>query len=150
MIEAHPMKIPCISCQSIFHLDNSVVKATGTLVKCSKCDFIFIVHPPDYDEQPITQDTNINQSILFDLFNMQHVRKTKVAIDEVSEETDDYEVESLMAIEDFDEEAADSEDEEADSNEDGVEYVDLPDLSEYENMINWGDDKDSAEPSETA
>ena len=88
------MKIPCISCQSIFHLDNSVVKATGTLVKCSKCDFIFIVHPPDYDEQPITQDTNINQSILFDLFNMQHVRKTKVAIDEVSEETDDYEVES--------------------------------------------------------
>ena len=55
-----------------------------------------------------------------------------------------------MAIEDFDEEAADSEDEEADSNEDGVEYVDLPDLSEYENMINWGDDKDSAEPSETA
>ena len=72
---------------------------------------------------------------------MQHVRKAKVVIDEISEESYDYEVESLMSIEDFDEEAVDAEDEE------GVEYADLPDLSEYENMINWGDSIDSGEPS---
>ncbi len=141
------MKIPCILCQSIFQLDNSVVKPTGTLVKCSKCDFIFIVHPPDYDKQPVTQDTNIDQSILFDLFNMQHVSKTKVPIDEISEESDDYEVESLMSIEDFDEEVTDVEDEETDSNNENFKCADLPDLSEYENMINWGDDKDSEESS---
>ena len=137
-VEVNPMKIPCIACQSIFQLDNSVVKPTGTLVKCSKCEFIFIVHPPDFDGQPITQNTNIDQSILFDLFNMQHVRKTKVAIDEISDELDDYEVESLMSIEDLAEEEADAEDEE-------VKYADLPDLSEYENMINWGDDKNPGE-----
>ena len=111
--------------------------------------FIFIVHPPDFDGQPITQNTNIDQSILFDLFNMQHVRKTKVAIDEIYEESDDDEVESLMSIEDFDEEVAEAENEEAHSNNEGVEYADLPDLSEYENMINWGDDADSKEPSST-
>lgn len=144
------MKIPCISCQSIFCLDNSVVKATGTLVKCSKCGFIFIVHPPDYGEQPITKDTNIDQSVLFDLFNMQHMRKTKVTIDEISEESDNYEVESLMSIEDFEEEEAQVEDEEFDSNNEGVEYADLPDLSEYEKIINWEDDTDSEEPSATA
>jgi len=137
------MKVPCISCQSIFHLDNSVVKATGALAKCSKCDFIFIVHSSDFGEQPIIQDTNIDQSILFDLFKMQHVPKTKVAFDEISEESDDYEVESLMSIEDFDEEVAEAEDEE-------VEYTDLPDLSEYEDMINWGDNTDSGETSATA
>ena len=137
------MKVPCISCQSIFHFDNNVVKATGALVKCSKCDFIFMFHPSDFGEQPIIQDTNIDQSILFDLFKMQHVPKTKVAFDEISEESDDYEVESLMSIEDFDEEVAEAEDEE-------VEYTDLPDLSEYEDMINWGDNTDSGETSATA
>ena len=140
------MKISCISCHSKFHLEISIVKPTGTLVKCPKCDFIFIVQPPDYDDQPIIQDTNIDQSILFDLFNMQHVRKTKVTIDEITEDSDDYEVESLMSIEDFEEEA---EDEETDSNNDGVEYADLPDLSEYEEMINWEEDNDLGEPSAT-
>ena len=43
----------------------------------------------------------------------------------------------------FDEEMADVE------NEDGVEYADLPDLSEYEDMINWEEDKDQGEPSNT-
>ena len=141
------MKIPCISCHHKFHLENSIVKPTGTLVKCSKCDFIFIVHPSDYDGNPTIQDTNIDQSILLDLFNMQHVRKTVVTIDEVTEESDGYEVESLISIEDFDEEAAEVEDEEPDSSLEGVEYADLPDLSEYENMINWGEGTESGESS---
>ena len=134
------MKISCISCQSSFHLDYSIVKPTGSLVKCPKCEFIFIVHPPDYDEQPVTEDTNIDQSILSDLFKMQHVRKTKEATDEISNELDDYEVESLMSIEDLGEEEAGAETEE-------VKYADLPDLSEYENMINWGDDRNPGEES---
>jgi hypothetical protein len=106
-----------------------------------------MVYRPDFVAEQIVEDTNIDQSILFDLFNMQHVRKTKDAFDEISEESDDYEVESLMSIEDYDEEA---EDEEADSNNEGFKNADLPDLSEYENMINWGDNTDSGEPSDTA
>ena len=137
------MKIPCISCQSIFQLDTSLIQPTGSLVKCSKCGFIFIVHPSDFEGQPITQDTNIDQSVLFDLFNMQHVRKAKFTIDEISDELDDYEVESLMSIEDFDEEVANVE------YEDDIEYADLPDLSEFEDMIDWGDSKDPGEPTAT-
>jgi len=41
------MQIPCISCQSRFHLDNSLVKPTGSLVRCSKCQEIYRVFPPD-------------------------------------------------------------------------------------------------------
>ena len=41
------MKITCISCQSRFQLDGCLVKATGSLVKCSKCQQIFRVFPPD-------------------------------------------------------------------------------------------------------
>ena len=88
----------------------------------------------------VTEDTNIDQSILSDLFKMQHVRKTKVAIDDISNEMDDYEVESLMSIEDLGEEEAGAEAEE-------VKYAGLPDLSEYENMINWADDKNPGEKS---
>ena len=137
------MQIPCISCQSIFHLDDSFLQPAGTLVKCSKCGFIFIVHPSDFKGQPVSQDTNIDQSVLFDLFNMQHVRKAKVIMDEISDELDDYEVKSLMSIEDFDEEVADVE------YEDDIEYADLPDLSEYEDMIDWDGSMDLGKPSAT-
>ena len=98
------MKIKCVSCDSMLDLDNSHVNCVGSLIRCSKCQFIFMVHRPDFVAEQIAEDTNIDQSILFDLFNMQHVRKTKVPIDEISEELDDYEVESLTSIEDYDEE----------------------------------------------
>lgn len=41
------MFIPCESCNSMFRLDSSLVKPTGSLVKCSKCGEIFKVYPPD-------------------------------------------------------------------------------------------------------
>ena len=41
------MEITCISCQSLFHLNSCLVKATGSLVRCSKCQHVFRVFPPD-------------------------------------------------------------------------------------------------------
>jgi predicted Zn finger-like uncharacterized protein len=41
------MKITCISCQSRFRLDSCLVKATGSRARCSNCQQIFTVFPPD-------------------------------------------------------------------------------------------------------
>ena len=45
------MKITCISCQSLFRLDSRLVKATGSLVRCSKCQQVFRVFPPDVTDR---------------------------------------------------------------------------------------------------
>ena len=42
------MKIPCESCQSTFQLDSSLVKPTGSMVRCSKCGEVFRAYPPDW------------------------------------------------------------------------------------------------------
>jgi len=41
------MKILCNSCQSSFQIDAALVKPTGLNVRCSKCQQIFKVLPPD-------------------------------------------------------------------------------------------------------
>ena len=140
------MKIPCISCNSMFRLDSSIIQPTGSLVRCSKCRFIFIVHPQEFNEQPIIRDTNIDQSILDDLFNIEHSPRSQLLLDDVSEEWNKLFAQGALSIEDFDEEVT----EESDSNTADTECTDLPDLSEYENMIDWGDDTESGEPSATA
>jgi hypothetical protein len=130
----------------MFRLDSSIIKPTGSLVRCSKCRFIFIVHPQKFNEQPKSEDTNIDQSILDDLFNIEHSPRTQLLLDDVSEEWNNLFAQGALSIEDFDEEVT----EESDSNTADTECTDLPDLSEYENMIDWGDDTESGEPSATA
>jgi len=49
----------------------------------------------------------------------------------------------LTSIEDFGEEAK----KESNSNTEDISFPDLPDLSEYENMIDWGDNTNSGESS---
>jgi predicted Zn finger-like uncharacterized protein len=39
------MKILCESCQSLFRLEDSLVKPTGSIVRCSKCRLVFRVYP---------------------------------------------------------------------------------------------------------
>jgi predicted Zn finger-like uncharacterized protein len=41
----YPMKIPCESCHSVFRLDSSLIKDTGSVVRCSKCRKVFRVYP---------------------------------------------------------------------------------------------------------
>ena len=123
------MKIPCVSCQYMCKVDQSLVKPTGSLVRCSECDFIFMVYRPSFADEAIAQNTNIDQTILKDLYSIRPNLQAELPVDEISEETDDYVVQSLISIEDFGEEAQ----EEPDSKTEDFRLADLPDLSEYEN-----------------
>jgi len=124
------MKIPCISCQSLFRLDRNLVKPTGSLVRCSKCKYIFMVCPQTLKSEPIIQDTNIDQSILFDLFKVEQKNWAKEILDQTSAMMNSHGVDEIASIEDFEEEDPESEIE-------NIEYPELPDLSEYEEMIDW-------------
>jgi len=46
-----PMIIPCKSCHSLFRLDSSVIKPTGSKVRCSKCGEIFKAFQPNVVER---------------------------------------------------------------------------------------------------
>jgi len=124
------MKIPCVSCQSLFRLDSGLVKPTGSLVRCSKCKYIFMVYPPTLINEATVKDTNIDQSILFDLIKLERKDTFNGILDQVSNEFNSQMDDEIASMEDFDQEEPDS------GNENG-EYADLPDLSECEGMIDW-------------
>lgn len=131
------MKIPCVSCQSIFLLDSNLVKPTGSLVRCSKCKYIFLVYPPSHDDKPITRDTNIDQSILFDLFNVERKNLTKDALDQTQEVIASHRIDEIASVNDFEEE------EDQILEDIDLEYADLPDLSDFEEMIDWDESPDA-------
>ena len=124
------MKIPCVSCQSLFRLDSSLVKTTGSLVRCSKCKYIFMVYPPTLNEEAIVKDTNIDQSILFDLIKLERKGTSNGIPDQVLNKFNSHRDDDIASIEDFDQE-------ESDSGSENSEYADLPDLTECEDMIDW-------------
>ena len=73
------MMIPCVSCQSMFRLDDIYVKSVGSKVRCSKCHEIFKIFPPHNNSQTCTKNSNsisnvpvvipkVKHSLLDDLF----------------------------------------------------------------------------------
>jgi len=139
------MKIPCVSCQFVCILDNNLLNPTGSLVRCPECHFIFMVHRPNIADEPIAQDTKIDQSILNDFYPIRPELQDELPVDEIFQESDDYVVQSLISIEQLGEEAQ----VEPDSNTEGFNLANLPDLSEYENKIDWNDNEDLGESSAT-
>jgi len=103
------------------------------------CSYIFTIYPPDVYGLPVTQDTNIDQSILADLFKMQKDPRAQVSIRKLSQEGFNAMVDTNMS-------SKYPGDEESGSALEDTEYVDLPDLSELEKMIDWDDIKDSDDP----
>ena len=103
------------------------------------CNYIFMICLPDYYGLPVTQDTNIDQSILDDLLERQNDPRICVSINEFSEEGHIAMVDNHMSV-------RNSGDEDSDSTLDETEYADLPDLSELEKMIDWDDIKDLDDP----
>ena len=136
------MKIPCISCQSLFRLDRNLVKPTGSLVRCSKCKYIFMVCPQTLKSEPIIQDTNIDQSILFELFEVEQKCRATQVLDKNSMVMSKYELDEIASIEYFEEE------EEYPDVVGKIEYPELPDLSEYEEMIDWDESPNAEDFSE--
>ena len=139
------MKIPCVSCQFMCLLDGNLLNPTGSLVRCPECHFIFMVHRPDIADEPIAQDTKIDQSILNDLYPIRPELQDELPVDEIFQESDDYVVPSLISIDEFGQEAH----VELDANTEGFNLANLPDLSEYENKIDWNDNEDLGESSAT-
>ena len=43
------MIISCNECDSSFAVDDNVIKETGSKVRCSKCNSIFVVYPQPLD-----------------------------------------------------------------------------------------------------
>lgn len=136
------MQIPCISCQSRFHLDSRLVKLTGSLVRCSKCEYIFRVFPPSVDQEPLLEDTKIDQSILEDLLEIEQTKRAKGTHNQNSDATKSYKLDEIASIHGFEE----VEDPTLDSED--ADYAELPDLSEYEKMINWSESADQENRSE--
>ena len=95
------MKIPCVSCQFMCILDNNLLNPTGSLVRCPECRFIFMVHRPNIADEPIAQDTKIDQSILNDFYPIRPELQDELPVDEISQESDDYVVQSLISIEEL-------------------------------------------------
>jgi len=130
------MIVPCVSCQSMFQLDNTYVRADGSKVRCSKCHDIFMVFPPEHNIEPCSKSStlntdetviipNVKHSLLDDLFQRKNKPNELVASTGKSTEPDDFSIDSFDTIEDF---------EEAEENQDN-ELADLPDLSEIEEAV---------------
>ena len=129
------MKITCVSCRQKFSLDSDPINAMGSLVRCTQCHFIFIVFPQDDFDQAMVQDTHIDQSILDALFRIEHASGAALPIEDISREWNSLMAEGILPIEDLDEEAG----EETHSDPATAEDGELPDLSEYEKLIDWGE-----------
>jgi predicted Zn finger-like uncharacterized protein len=133
------LKIHCIACQTALELEADQISVNGSMVRCLMCSYIFMIFPPDCYGKPVTQDTNIDQSILDDLFEMQNGPKAQLSVGKLSEEGTSAMVDLIMSGEDFG-------DDNSSSVTDESEYADLPDLSELEKMIDWDDTNDLDEP----
>ena len=105
-----------------------------------------MVHRPSFAEEPIAEDTKIDQSILGDIYATRVKFKAEFAFDEISEEWNSLFAQGVLSIGDFDDATV----EDPPPNVDDLENTGLPDLSEYENVIDWGDNTDLKASSATA
>jgi len=126
------MVIPCIDCQSRFSLDGRLVKATGSLVRCSQCNNIFWVYPPDINDVQVGNDTNVDQPNFDDLSKVKQANLANGLPDQTIEEINGNRIDGIVPIEDFDEE-----DDDQDSEVEDPEHPDYTDLSEYDDKIDW-------------
>ncbi len=131
------MKICCVACQIAFLLRTAQLSSGGSMVRCPMCGYIFVVYAPDIFESPITQDTNIDQSILDDLLEMQKKSGGRPAPHEDPTAGGSETVDNLNSLES----AAGR-----DSVINNSHYADLPDLSELEKTIEWDEINDAEDP----
>ncbi len=130
------MMIPCVSCQSMFRLEDIYVKELGSKVRCSKCHEIFMVFPPEQNTEsrskPSTSNADmafvipyVKHSLLDDLFQGQNKSNDMVASTVNTEKSDNSSSEITEPMDSFEELEEDE----------LIEYVELPDLSEIENIV---------------
>lgn len=134
-LKGETLKIRCVACQTPLVLESDQINVNGSMVRCLMCSYIFMVFPPDCYGKPVTQDTNIDQSILADIFEMQNDPPARLSIGKLSEKGPSAMVEPDVS-------GKKSGDDNTSLVPDETEYADLPDLSELEKLIDWDDVND--------
>ena len=99
-----------------------------------------MVYPPAFYDELVVKDTNIDQSILDELLKVEKIKRYQGILDKTSDEIHNQQFDEIASIKDFEEEEDDQEAEIED-----IELAELPDLSEYENMIDWDEFPDEAD-----
>jgi len=99
-----------------------------------------MVYPPSFYDEPVVKDTNIDQSILGELLEVEKIKRYQGIFDQTSDESNHQQFHEIASIKDFEEE-----DDDQDPEIDDVDLAELTDLSEYENMIDWDDFPDEAD-----
>ena len=150
------MIISCNECDSSFAVDDNLLKETGSKVRCSKCNSIFVAYP-----QPLDTDDG-------DDLGLDDLDASMAALEDDDESlglTDGLSDELELDLEDFDDalvdedemEAAglsadsdgeleldldlnDEDDSDLDMSEDGLGSDELPDLGDFEDLAGLDDD----------
>ncbi len=86
------MIITCKECNASFNLDDGLIKQTGSKVKCSNCNHIFVVYPPAVSDEP-------GQSTQAKLIDKAEQDTENLALPQEKKETDDLELELDMDME---------------------------------------------------
>ncbi|MEJ2286373.1 MAG: zinc-ribbon domain-containing protein [Desulfobacterales bacterium] len=130
------MMVPCVSCQSMFRLDGTYIKETGTQVRCSNCHDVFMVFPPANDTEPCPENGHskadvavvipkVRHSLLDDLFQVQTQPNAMATSAGISEGSENYPIDDIQPFEDFEEVEEDE----------PIEHAELPDLFEIEEIV---------------
>ena len=60
------MIITCEECQASFNLDENLLKPTGSKVRCSKCNKVFVAYPPELPGEPLKDEAEAVETITED------------------------------------------------------------------------------------
>ena len=93
-----------------------------------------MVYPPTTNNEPIVRDSTIDQSVLFDLFEVDQTHRAKLAHHQDQTVINILETGEITSIDDFEQEEGNQEPENS-----SFDYGDLPELSEHEKTIDWED-----------
>ena len=157
------MIITCKECNANFKLDESLLKPTGSKVRCSKCNEIFVAYPPkiseeieapiemelDVEDQKVTEDVKVDQKETTDPDELDFSDMDKLIDDEeapasddiLDEDTEDLDLDLDLDIEPETKRAKEDLEAKVDQKE-----VDELDLSDLENLL----DKEEATSDVTA
>ncbi|MBE9542922.1 MAG: zinc-ribbon domain-containing protein [Proteobacteria bacterium] len=153
------MIISCNECNSSFSVDDNLIKESGSKVRCSKCDSVFVAYPqsPETDEGDDLglEDLDASMAELEDddeSFEVEGL--TDDLSDELELDLDDFDdalgeedgLEAAGLSDDSDGELEldlnlnDADDPDLDMSEDAVVGDELPDLGDFEDMAGLDDD----------
>jgi pilus assembly protein FimV len=144
------MIITCKECNANFNLDESLLKPTGSKVRCSKCKEIFVAYPPkiseeieapvemelDVEDQKVTEDLAVDKKETTDPDELDFADMDKLIDEEEpsedisDEETEDLDLDLDLDVEPETEKA--KEDLEAKADQEEPDELDLSDL---ENLL---------------